>query len=36
MKVDENTYRSDNNKEWMKITELKAWLMENANKIGKI
>ena len=36
MKVDENfTYRSDNNKEWMKITELKAWLMENANKIGK-
>ena len=37
MKVDENfTYCSDNNKEWMKITELKSWLMENANKIGKI
>jgi FlaA1/EpsC-like NDP-sugar epimerase len=30
------TYRSDNNIEWMKISDLKVWLMENADKIGKI
>ena len=36
-KVDVNfTYCSNNNKEWMKIKELKAWLMENESKIGKI
>ena len=30
------TYTSNNNKEWMKIAELKSWLMKNADKIGKI
>ena len=29
-------YCSDNNKEWMKISELKDWIEENKNKIGKI
>ena len=30
------TYCSDNNKEWMEISELKDWISSNANKIGKI
>ncbi len=30
------TYSSDNNKEWMKIDELKEWIIKNKNKIGKI
>ena len=30
------TYTSNNNKEWMKISELKSWLVENKDKIGKI
>jgi len=29
-------YRSDNNKEWMKISELKDWIKKNKNNIGKI
>ncbi len=29
-------YCSDNNKEWMKISELKHWIKENISKIGKI
>jgi len=29
-------YCSDNNKEWMKISELKDWIKKNTNKIGKI
>ena len=30
------TYRSDNNLEWMKISELKLWMEQNKNKIGKL
>ncbi len=29
-------YCSDNNKEWMMISELKEWIKKNQNKIGKI
>jgi UDP-N-acetylglucosamine 4,6-dehydratase (inverting) len=29
-------YCSDNNKEWMKISELQKWIKENRNKIGGI
>jgi FlaA1/EpsC-like NDP-sugar epimerase len=29
-------YSSDNNKEWMKISELKEWIKENKNKIGNL
>jgi FlaA1/EpsC-like NDP-sugar epimerase len=29
-------YCSDNNKEWMKISELKEWIEKNKNKIGNI
>jgi len=29
-------YSSDNNKEWMKVSELKEWIEKNRNKIGKI
>ena len=30
------TYCSDNNKDWMEISELKGWISDNADKIGKI
>jgi UDP-N-acetylglucosamine 4,6-dehydratase/5-epimerase len=37
VKVDpEFLYSSDNNKEWMEISELKDWIEENKNKIGNI
>ena len=37
VKVDpEFLYSSDNNKEWMKISELKEWIKENRSKIGNI
>ena len=37
VKVDERfTYSSDNNKEWMKISELKEWIGKNHNRIGRI
>ncbi len=29
-------YCSDNNKEWMKISELSAWIEENRSRIGSI
>lgn len=29
------TYCSDNNKEWMSIEELRAWIENNKNKVGK-
>ena len=29
-------YSSDNNKEWMKISELQEWIKKNINKIGNI
>ena len=36
-KVDENfTYSSDNNKDWMDITNLQKWIETNNSKIGKI
>ena len=36
-KVDSNfVYCSDNNKEWMKVSELQEWIKENRNKIGNI
>jgi UDP-N-acetylglucosamine 4,6-dehydratase len=36
-KVDENfTYSSDNNKDWMQITNLQNWIEKNNSKIGKI
>jgi UDP-N-acetylglucosamine 4,6-dehydratase len=36
-KVDENfMYTSDNNKEWMKVNELQAWIEINRKKIGAI
>jgi UDP-N-acetylglucosamine 4,6-dehydratase/5-epimerase len=36
-KVDSNfTYCSDNNKEWMEISELQEWIMKNKDKIGNI
>ena len=30
------TYTSDNNTEWMEISELKQWIEKNRNKIGNI
>ena len=30
------TYRSDNNLEWMKISELQLWMEQNKNKIGQL
>jgi UDP-N-acetylglucosamine 4,6-dehydratase (inverting) len=37
IKVDlDFTYCSDNNKEWMKVSELKDWIEKNRNKIGNI
>jgi UDP-N-acetylglucosamine 4,6-dehydratase/5-epimerase len=37
IKVPENfMYTSDNNKEWMKISELQNWIKANKNKIGNI
>jgi UDP-N-acetylglucosamine 4,6-dehydratase/5-epimerase len=37
VKVDPNfRYSSDNNKEWMKISDLQDWIEKNRNKIGKI
>lgn len=30
------TYTSDNNKEWMKVSELKEWIDKNKNKMEKI
>ena len=36
-KVDENfTYSSDNNQDWMDISDLQKWIEENSSKIGKI
>jgi len=36
-KVDENfTYSSDNNKDWMDISDLQNWIEKNDSKIGKI
>jgi len=36
-RVQENfTYTSDNNEEWMKISELQDWIETNKNKIGNI
>ena len=36
-KVDpEFVYTSDNNKEWMEISELREWIVKNKNKIGNI
>ena len=29
-------YTSDNNKEWMKISELQEWIMKNKDKIGNV
>ena len=37
VKVDENfVYSSDNNKEWMQISELREWIENNRSKIGNI
>ena len=37
VKVDSDfIYSSDNNKEWMGISELKDWIEKNQNKIGNI
>ena len=37
VKVDSNfRYSSDNNKEWMKISDLQDWIEKNRNKIGTI
>ena len=37
VKVDPDfTYCSDNNKEWMKVSDLKSWIEQNSHKIGKI
>jgi UDP-N-acetylglucosamine 4,6-dehydratase (inverting) len=37
VKVDlDFVYSSDNNKEWMKISELQEWIEKNRNKIGNI
>ena len=37
IRVSENfMYTSDNNKEWMKISELQDWIKVNKNKIGNI
>ena len=37
IKVDSDfTYRSDNNLEWMKISELQLWIEQNKNNIGQI
>jgi FlaA1/EpsC-like NDP-sugar epimerase len=30
------TYTSNNNKEWMEISELKKWIKKNKSKIGNI
>jgi FlaA1/EpsC-like NDP-sugar epimerase len=36
IKVDPDfTYRSDNNLEWMKISELQLWIEQNKNNIGQ-
>ncbi|MEK9532814.1 MAG: polysaccharide biosynthesis protein, partial [Alphaproteobacteria bacterium] len=36
-KVDpEFTYRSDNNQEWMEISELQYWIEQNKEKIGRV
>ena len=36
-KVSEDfTYSSDNNKEWMNISELEDWINKNHSKIGRI
>lgn len=36
-KVPENfTYTSDNNREWMPVEELRAWIEANRSKVGKI
>ena len=36
-RVPENfMYTSDNNKEWMEISELKEWIKKNKSKIGNI
>jgi hypothetical protein len=32
----EFTYSSDNNLEWMSISNLQAWIEQNREKIGKI
>ena len=29
-------YRSDSNKDWMKVEDLEKWIKKNYNKIGKI
>jgi hypothetical protein len=29
-------YSSDNNKEWMTISELRSWLAKNKEKVGNI
>jgi hypothetical protein len=29
-------YSSDNNQEWMEISDLKEWIEKNRNKVGKI
>ena len=37
IRVEEDfTYTSDNNKEWMKISELQDWIKTNKNKIGNV
>lgn len=37
IKVDSGfTYRSDNNSEWMEISELQLWIEQNKNKIGRV
>jgi UDP-N-acetylglucosamine 4,6-dehydratase (inverting) len=37
VKVDQNfRYSSDNNKEWMEVSDLQDWIEKNRNKIGKI
>jgi hypothetical protein len=37
IRVPENfTYTSDNNEEWMKISELQDWIETNKTMIGKI
>jgi hypothetical protein len=37
VKVDpEFMYCSDNNEEWMEVSELRDWIEENRNKIGSI
>ena len=33
--ADNFTYTSNNNKEWMEISELRSWIDDNIGKIGK-